>query len=619
MAIAFGYVPATNIVTVTGGTAAIPATFADFVVADRAGTYTIMDAIATAMNLVLDRLIRPVEFRALQITFTLAGTNAGAGDTVDITGTDAWDNAQNESINVAAGNGAYVSAKYWRTITDIDCTGFADGVGTIDAVQGQWGVIWDYGSRQYRVDSHFDIGDAGTPTYFKCVESIVFAATALMLRVTDVATWKCGEVSSDEPSDTSWINILDLKYEHTNVVMNGGTLLAYGTTIIWNNPGQNYTHFYIAGDATFKRCKIFGLANYGGVHWTSTSDVTIDDVYYHTAGRNVLRATPTIVPNDWKIDQYHIDGYIDALDCNIVARNVNVFNPNGRTLYQNSFSDTQWIDCNDNLFSQVNTNPAKASSAYRKYSCNIHIADKDGADLVGVVVDCEDQFGNPAWAAGTVTTNANGDIAEQQIIYRRYYYDIGDQTTTYSPHIFTISKAGYETQVLDEITVDHPIVWHEELLPELAEGDVRDGVAYGEDSEGNLELPGVGDVEDGVGFGSDGVEFTGTFGVPLEDDVEGGVGYGAGGIEFEGDLEIPIIGDVRDGIGYGADDIELVGVLDLPSIADVKLHVVFDSGTKTGTYICPIPAGELIAYLEESTNLVAYLEESVDLVGEILI
>ena len=117
MAIVFTYTPATNIVEQTGGTAGTTATFADFVTADRAGTYTVMDAIATALNLTLDRLIRPVELRALKITFNLAGTNAGAGDTVDITGTDAWGNAQVESINVAAGNGAYISAFHQSQIS----------------------------------------------------------------------------------------------------------------------------------------------------------------------------------------------------------------------------------------------------------------------------------------------------------------------------------------------------------------------------------------------------------------------------------------------------------------------------------------------------------------------
>ena len=31
---------------------------------------------------------------------------------------------------------------------------------------------------------------------------------------------------------------------------------------------------------------------------------------------------------------------------------------------------------------------------------------------------------------------------------------------TYSPHKFTLSKAGYETLDLENITIDGPIVWH---------------------------------------------------------------------------------------------------------------------------------------------------------------
>jgi len=345
------------------------------------------------------------------------------------------------------------------------------------------------------------------------------------------------------------------------------------------------------------------------------------------------------------------------------------------------------------------------------YTCNIHIADKDGANLGTVNVKCEDKDDNEIFS---VNTDGAGDIAEQIITYKKWI-DTTETLTTYSPHKFTISKAGYETMVLDEITVDAPIVWHLELLDELAEGDVRDGVAYGEDSEGNLELPAVGDVESGVGYGSNGVEFTGDFEVPpeadvrdgegygaggaeftgaldlpaigdvekgvqfdsltktgtfkspaeadvrdgsqygkddieftgtldlpIEADVEDGIGYGAGGVEFEGDLElpaeedvevgvgygslgtefegdleVPAIEDVRDGIGFGADGTELVGILDLPSISDVKLHTIFDNGTKTGTYICPIPAGEMIAYLEGSTEIEGYLEEGTNLTGEI--
>jgi hypothetical protein len=51
-------------------------------------------------------------------------------------------------------------------------------------------------------------------------------------------------------------------------------------------------------------------------------------------------------------------------------------------------------------------------------------------------------------------------------------------------------------------------------------GDVRDGVSFGDDLEGTLELPTEAQVEEGVGYGEDGTEFTGTL------EVEGGGGGG---------------------------------------------------------------------------------------------
>ena len=137
-------------VEVTGGIAIAPADFADFVTFDRAGTAVLLEAEACGVNHTLDEQIRPVEDLAIQITFTLAGTSAGAGDTLDVTGTDWRGAAQIESINVAAGNVAHTGTKYWRTITDIDCTGWADG--TLKVEQDRWGFIWDYGSGLYKID-----------------------------------------------------------------------------------------------------------------------------------------------------------------------------------------------------------------------------------------------------------------------------------------------------------------------------------------------------------------------------------------------------------------------------------------------------------------------------------
>ena len=183
----FTYTEATNTVVVTGGTSGSPSDFASFVTADRAGTAILLPAGPSASpTLALDYQIRPVENVALLITFNVAAKTAEA-DYIFITGTDWRDAAQTEAIDVTAGNGAYVSTKYFRTITNIDCSDNAAGGGTqwadgtVAVTQPQWGVIWDYGnSCQYQVDlSAWDIGDNSTATYFssenemKCTENSV--------------------------------------------------------------------------------------------------------------------------------------------------------------------------------------------------------------------------------------------------------------------------------------------------------------------------------------------------------------------------------------------------------------------------------------------------------------
>ena len=146
MAIVFTYTKSTNTVVLTGGTSGTPATFADFVTADRAGSVTLLTAWVPNNNTkALTYQITPVEKRALLISFVVAAKTAEA-DFIFVTGTDAWDAAQTESINVTAGNGTYVTTKRFRTITNIDCSDNAGGGGTVWAdgtvavTQPQWGV-----------------------------------------------------------------------------------------------------------------------------------------------------------------------------------------------------------------------------------------------------------------------------------------------------------------------------------------------------------------------------------------------------------------------------------------------------------------------------------------------
>jgi len=89
------------------------------------------------------------------------------------------------------------------------------------------------------------------------------------------------------------------------------------------------------------------------------------------------------------------------------------------------------------------------------YSCDIHVVDKEGNNLEGVTVTCEDKNSNQVFS---VQTGADGKIAQQTIDYKKW--EGTDETETeYSPHKFTFSKNGYTLLVMENVTVDARINW----------------------------------------------------------------------------------------------------------------------------------------------------------------
>jgi hypothetical protein len=101
-------------------------------------TYTLLPETICATGHVLTYQVRPIQAREIVITFILSGTSAGAGDTLDITGTDENAVEQTESIDVSAGDDSYTGVKTWRTITNIDCTGWSDGTLTVTQDKTRW-------------------------------------------------------------------------------------------------------------------------------------------------------------------------------------------------------------------------------------------------------------------------------------------------------------------------------------------------------------------------------------------------------------------------------------------------------------------------------------------------
>lgn len=102
-----------------------------------AGTVTLLTPTTCRGGMTLGAQINPDPDTELAITFILAGTSGiTGGDALDIAGTDANDAEMTESIDVSAGNGSYVSTELFKTITNIDCAGWANG--TLTVTQRRW-------------------------------------------------------------------------------------------------------------------------------------------------------------------------------------------------------------------------------------------------------------------------------------------------------------------------------------------------------------------------------------------------------------------------------------------------------------------------------------------------
>ncbi|MBL0717084.1 MAG: discoidin domain-containing protein [Desulfosarcina sp.] len=141
--------------------------------ADRAGTLQLWTGTPTT-NISLSQQIQPFTELALKIDFTLASSDAGAGDVIAIAGTDKDGGAQTESIDVSAGDGTYTTTKWYATITDVDCNTFI--AGTLTIIQQQWGVF-DLSDDLFQVKniSIIQLGDASNDGYFAETSKIFVA------------------------------------------------------------------------------------------------------------------------------------------------------------------------------------------------------------------------------------------------------------------------------------------------------------------------------------------------------------------------------------------------------------------------------------------------------------
>lgn len=477
MAVVFGYSEATNTVTVTGGTAGAPADFAQRVIKDRTTAASLLAAWAPNSNTkALTYQVRPVELLALLITFTVAGKTTET-DYLVITGTDWLNVAQTEAIDVSAGIGVYVTTKYFRTITNVDCSDNAAGGGmvwadgTVAVTQPIWGVIWDKGRGQFQDDAYFVAGDGSTPTYFLTKgEQITIHESISAWLTCNNSTFVSGEVV--DATDKTTKNGSTFVFRRTSggtsqfSAYAGGLIYLYSTNLVGN----------------FSSVTTAQILNAIARAWNCllTKDVTLQttanvatDIYninvQSSAFCGYKLATATITVSNLRITDCAYSLYLQVggapifRDC--VFRNASDAHIRVYRITANKYL----IDCDLDAWTFSDVDGNHTALIVRQNSFNLHVKNA-GVNFAGAAVTLKDKNGSTVFSA---VTGADGKIAEQIVTRGTYNPMAAFAFTDYSPHSLTISGAGVQNYV-DSITFDE-------------KKDLEVGMKYIEQPPGPLE------------------------------------------------------------------------------------------------------------------------------------
>jgi hypothetical protein len=366
-----------------------------------------------------------------------------------------------------------------------------------------WGVVHFYGQNTFHMDALLYLGDGYTSTYFIDKEKVVVFTdvitgnTVRIIYLYSNAHIQLGELVDEEKKEVCKGCAIVSRYSgYMSYLLDGGYTNTYrrlyGCTVISPNEYNKQLKVRTGYNARFWHCQFVNYAwpdlVYGG------------DVYRCT----IVGGTDTLHATAIQAGQGSF-GLEDILGTNVrMALRAFPYNQDvkvvGLVVTNNEYGvvldsqskDTILTDCDLENWIHYLRGETQPGKILRKYTVNIHVADKDGSPLPGANVVCRDKDGNEIF---NVNTNAQGDISEQEVTCQEWYqlsagWHGEEDATCFSPHKLIVSKSGYETLEIDEITLNKAIKWHLELLPYLDESNVKKDIQYGEDKIGTY----VGDV-----------------------------------------------------------------------------------------------------------------------------
>jgi len=380
-------------------------------------------------------------------------------------------------------------------------------------VAGGWGVVTEVvADGMYFIQANLQVGDNINATYFILqANEVMRLADDVILTVLDYAHLQVGALENDRGKNGGVLILGAMSVATVTNLLSGAhaSLRLYGSFFA---AGVNHRLVVRLGafemiDSTWKQAwtgsgtsdlylnTLQECTIYGSIFTNLSVGIVLQSNIFNFEKSAILKSGSAfgISQNGATRTAYNLDAENCPLLVNCGTLNSSV------TLIDPIVQVTQ---------SQVNT--GVSGYVYLKYTVDVNVADRNGEALSGVTVGWADSRGN----GGSDVTDANGNV--DFTLLSKQWVGISEDETDFNDFIFTISKSGYETLTLENITIDSPIDWHLELQDKIVypiASDVESGTTFGPSgvSVGTLIQPAIYNVKSGATYGGDGSEFTGIY------------------------------------------------------------------------------------------------------------
>lgn len=317
-----------------------------------------------------------------------------------------------------------------------------DGSGAGPAIMTE--VVED---QYYQIHLSFDIGDGTSAITLTSIDGeVVYFDDTTKLTSQAACVVTIGEIVNGAGSRGSiWSIAFNGDYNDPLAL---GTISVYGTTIILRNYNVNAGLGFVG---TFTDCTfIFVVSGGSGGVLSVGGTFTRCKSLHKTSGAITGRAGISLSAYTTNAEVISYYGDSDITIPNLVLTHATPQMVMGYT----AGITLSLLDANKEPTTILNLSNC---TSQMQYTIAIHIADKDGADLSGATVTWLDSQSN----TGNSNTDISGNVSFT--LTSKKWVGTSETLTNFNTFTFTISKAGYQTLVLENITLSEAIDWHLEL------------------------------------------------------------------------------------------------------------------------------------------------------------